>query len=56
MIKQAQNVAIVKEQNVDFILAVGGGSVIDGSKYVAASAKYMLLHGHVWGSIRVHLL
>ncbi len=33
-------VAIVKEQNVDFILAVGGGSVIDGSKYVAASAKY----------------
>ncbi|MDK9778318.1 MULTISPECIES: iron-containing alcohol dehydrogenase [unclassified Vibrio] len=33
-------VAIAKEQNVDFILAVGGGSVIDGSKYVAASAKY----------------
>jgi NADP-dependent alcohol dehydrogenase len=23
-------VAIVKEQNIDFILAVGGGSVIDG--------------------------
>ncbi|NVJ58674.1 MAG: iron-containing alcohol dehydrogenase [Vibrionaceae bacterium] len=33
-------VAIVKEQNVDFVLAVGGGSVIDGSKYVAAAAKY----------------
>lgn len=33
-------VAIVKEQNIDFILAVGGGSVIDGSKYVAAAAKY----------------
>ena len=33
-------VKIVKEQNVDFILAVGGGSVIDGSKYVAAAAKY----------------
>lgn len=33
-------VAIIKEQNIDFILAVGGGSVIDGSKYVAASAKY----------------
>lgn len=31
-------VAIVKEQSVDFILAVGGGSVIDGSKYVAAAA------------------
>ncbi|WP_423840555.1 iron-containing alcohol dehydrogenase [Vibrio mytili] len=33
-------VKIVKEQNVDFILAVGGGSVIDGSKYVAAASKY----------------
>ncbi len=33
-------VALVKEQGVDFILAVGGGSVIDGSKYVAAAARY----------------
>nr|WP_319557171.1 iron-containing alcohol dehydrogenase [uncultured Vibrio sp.] len=33
-------VEIVKTQNVDFILAVGGGSVIDGSKYVAAASKY----------------
>ncbi|TAA47898.1 iron-containing alcohol dehydrogenase [Corallincola spongiicola] len=33
-------VAIVKEQGVDYILAVGGGSVIDGSKYVAAAALY----------------
>ena len=33
-------VEIVKAQNVDFILAVGGGSVIDGSKYVAAASKY----------------
>lgn len=33
-------VTIVKEQGVDFILAVGGGSVIDGSKYVAAASKY----------------
>ncbi|WP_217538484.1 iron-containing alcohol dehydrogenase [Vibrio metschnikovii] len=33
-------VAIVKQQEIDFILAVGGGSVIDGSKYVAAAAKY----------------
>ncbi|EIN9355516.1 iron-containing alcohol dehydrogenase [Vibrio vulnificus] len=38
-------VAIVKEDNIDFILAVGGGSVIDGSKYVAASAHY---HGDGW--------
>lgn len=33
-------VSIVKEQNIEFILAVGGGSVIDGSKYVAAAARY----------------
>ncbi|MFM2586792.1 iron-containing alcohol dehydrogenase [Vibrio sp. TBV020] len=33
-------VAMVKEQGVDFILAVGGGSVIDGSKYVAAASHY----------------
>ncbi|WP_260261891.1 iron-containing alcohol dehydrogenase [Vibrio intestinalis] len=33
-------VAMVKEHDIDFILAVGGGSVIDGSKYVAAAAQY----------------
>ncbi len=33
-------VAVAKQENVDFILAVGGGSVIDGSKYVAAAAQY----------------
>lgn len=33
-------VKIVKEEGIDFILAVGGGSVIDGSKYVAAASKY----------------
>jgi NADP-dependent alcohol dehydrogenase len=33
-------VAIVKDQGVDFILGVGGGSVIDGVKYIAAAAKY----------------
>lgn len=38
-------VAIVKEQSIDFILAVGGGSVIDGSKYIAAAALY---DGDAW--------
>ncbi|MDA9557067.1 iron-containing alcohol dehydrogenase [Vibrio sp.] len=33
-------VALAKEKDIDYILAVGGGSVIDGSKYVAASAHY----------------
>lgn len=30
----------VKQQNIDFLLAVGGGSVIDGTKFVAAAACY----------------
>ena len=31
---------VIKENNVDFILAVGGGSVVDGSKFIAAVALY----------------
>ena len=30
----------VKSEQVDYLLAVGGGSVIDGSKFVAAAAHY----------------
>ncbi len=33
-------VELVKKEGIDFILAVGGGSVIDGSKYIAAAACY----------------
>ncbi len=33
-------VALMKEEELDYVLAVGGGSVIDGSKYVAAAACY----------------
>lgn len=33
-------VAVVKQQQIDFILAVGGGSVIDGAKFIAAAARY----------------
>lgn len=32
--------AVIKEQNVDFLLAVGGGSVIDGTKFLASAALY----------------
>ncbi|PKI00709.1 iron-containing alcohol dehydrogenase [Glaciecola sp. 33A] len=31
---------IIKENNIDFILAVGGGSVVDGSKFIAAVALF----------------
>ena len=33
-------VALVRDEKVDFLLAVGGGSVIDGAKFVAAAALY----------------
>lgn len=33
-------VALAREQGVDFILGVGGGSVSDGAKYVACAALY----------------
>jgi NADP-dependent alcohol dehydrogenase len=33
-------VAIIKEQNIDFILAVGGGSVIDGVKFISAVVHF----------------
>lgn len=33
-------VEIVKSDRIDFILAVGGGSVIDGCKYIATASHY----------------
>ena len=33
-------VAICREQNIDFLLAVGGGSVIDGTKFIATALKW----------------
>lgn len=33
-------VELVKRERIDFLLAVGGGSVVDGSKFVAAAARF----------------
>lgn len=33
-------VKIVKSENIDFLLAVGGGSVVDGTKFIAAAANF----------------
>ena len=35
-----EGIELVKKENVDFILAVGGGSTIDSSKAIAAGALY----------------
>ena len=31
---------IIKQQQIDFLLAVGGGSVIDGTKFIAAAVNF----------------
>lgn len=40
-----EGIKIVKENNIDFILAVGGGSVMDSAKAIAVGAKY---EGDFW--------
>ena len=40
-----EGIRCVKENQIDFILAIGGGSVIDSSKAIAAGALY---DGDVW--------
>ena len=35
-----QAVEIIKKENINFILAVGGGSVIDGVKFISAAANF----------------
>ncbi|MGZ9848583.1 iron-containing alcohol dehydrogenase [Macrococcus psychrotolerans] len=40
-----KGVEIVKAHNIDFIVAAGGGSVIDGTKLIAAASKY---DGDAW--------
>jgi NADP-dependent alcohol dehydrogenase len=35
-----QAVELVGQQQIDFLLAVGGGSVVDGTKYIAAAARF----------------
>lgn len=38
VLKQA--LTVIKEQNITFLLAVGGGSVIDGTKFLSSAALY----------------
>ena len=43
--KVCEGIALAKEKKVDFILAVGGGSVIDASKIISAGVKF---DGDMW--------
>lgn len=42
-------VEVVKKEKIDFILAVGGGSVIDGAKFISAASTY---DGDTWEMIK----
>lgn len=44
-------VALAREEGIDFLLAVGGGSVIDGAKFVAAAIGYA---GEPWEIMESH--
>ena len=43
--------ATVKENHLDFLLAVGGGSVIDGTKFIAAAVEF---DGEPWDILAKH--
>jgi NADP-dependent alcohol dehydrogenase len=42
-------VEIVRKNNINYLLAVGGGSVIDGTKFIAAAALY---EGEPWDIVK----
>lgn len=46
-----QAVALVKEKQIDFLLPVGGGSVIDGTKLIAAAVNF---DGDPWDILAKH--
>jgi NADP-dependent alcohol dehydrogenase len=31
---------LIQERNIDYLFAVGGGSIIDGVKFIASAALY----------------
>ncbi len=45
-------VEITKKESVAFLLAVGGGSVIDGTKFIAAASRYT--GGDPWEILSMH--
>lgn len=46
-----QAVALIKQEKIDFLLAVGGGSVVDGTKLIAASVNFA---GEPWDIMAKH--
>jgi NADP-dependent alcohol dehydrogenase len=46
-------VELIRNENYDFLLAVGGGSVIDGTKFIAAAVPFT--RGDPWEMVVKHL-
>lgn len=46
-------VELIRNENYDFLLAVGGGSVIDGTKFIAAAVPFT--QGDPWEMVVKHL-
>lgn len=44
-------IAFIKEKNIDFLLAVGGGSVVDATKFIAAGVHF---NGEPWDILEKH--
>jgi NADP-dependent alcohol dehydrogenase len=44
-------IALIKEKNIDFLLAVGGGSVVDATKLIAAGVNF---NGEPWDILEKH--
>lgn len=49
--KLLEGAELAKKENVDFLLAVGGGSVIDGTKVISAMSKY---DGDYWNDFNFY--
>jgi NADP-dependent alcohol dehydrogenase len=45
-------VAVCRREQVDFLLSVGGGSVLDGTKFIALAARYQ--RGDPWDILSKH--
>lgn len=46
-----QAIKLVREENIDFLLSVGGGSVLDATKFIAAAADF---EGDEWSIVEKH--
>ena len=49
LLEMLTNIKIIKEKNITYMLAVGGGSVIDGVKFLSAAANY---DGEPWDILK----